>query len=51
VGGVLVKFFDLVAMTRFAVIVLPLMAPPMRTVVPTGNCCAVPGVFLVPNCV
>lgn len=47
----LVEFLDLVAMIRFAVIVLLLMAPLMRTVVPTGNCCAVPGVFLVPNCV
>jgi len=48
---VLVELLALAAITRFAVIVLPLVAPLMRTVLPTGNCWAVPGVFLVPNCV
>ena len=47
----LVEFLGLGAVTRFAVIVLPLVAPLTRTVVPTGNCSAVAGVFLVPNCV
>ena len=51
VGDVLVEFLGRAAVIRFAVIVLPLVAPLMRTVLPTGNCCAVPGVFLVPNCV
>jgi hypothetical protein len=50
-GDVLVEFLGRAAVIRFAVIVLPLVAPLMRTVLPTGNCCAVPGVFLGPNCV
>jgi hypothetical protein len=51
VGDVLVEFLGRAAVIRFAVIVSPLVEPLMRTVLPTGNCCAVPGVFLVPNCV
>ena len=34
---------------RLAVMVVPLALPLTRTVLPTGNCCAVPGVRLVPN--
>jgi hypothetical protein len=51
VGGALVERVGLAAAIRLAVIVLPLVAPLTRTVLPTGNCCAVPGVRLVPNCV
>jgi 2-(1,2-epoxy-1,2-dihydrophenyl)acetyl-CoA isomerase len=40
-----------VAVIRFAVTVEPLAVPLTRTVLPTGNCCAVPGIRLVPNCV
>jgi len=48
---VLVEFAGLAAVIRLAVTVLPLVAPLTRTVLPTGNCCAVPGVRLLPNCV
>lgn len=41
----------LIAMIRRAVIVLPFAVPLTCTVLPTGNCCAVLGVRLVPNCV
>jgi hypothetical protein len=40
-----------VAVIRLAVIVLPLAVPLTCTVLPTGNCCAVPGDRLEPNCV
>jgi len=48
---VLVGLVGLAAVIRFAVIVLPLTAPLTCTALPTGNCCAVLGVRLVPNCV
>ena len=50
-GAVLVEFSGLAAVIRFAVIVLPLTAPLTCTALPSGNCCAVLGVRLVPNCV
>jgi hypothetical protein len=51
VGAVLAGCRGLVAVIRLAAIVLPLTVPLTRTVLPTGNCCAVPGVRLVSNCV
>lgn len=51
VGAVLVELSGLAAVIRFAVMVLPLTAPLTCTALPTGNCCAVLGVRLVPNCV
>jgi hypothetical protein len=51
VGGVLIDFLGVATVIRLAVIVLPLAVPATCTVVPTGNCCAVPGARLVPNCV
>jgi hypothetical protein len=51
VGAVLVGLSGLAAVIRFAVIVLPLTAPLTCTALPTGNCWAVLGVRLVPNCV
>ena len=50
-GAVLAGCRGLVAVIRFAVIVLPLAVPRTCTVLPTGSCCAVPGLRLVPNCV
>ncbi|MGH3833339.1 MAG: hypothetical protein ACRDRS_23380 [Pseudonocardiaceae bacterium] len=50
-GAVLAGCRGLGAVIRLAVIVLPLTVPVTRMVLPTGNCCAVPGVRLVPNCV
>ena len=41
----------LAVVIRIAVMVVPLAVPLTRTVLPTGNCCAVLGVRLVPNCV
>jgi hypothetical protein len=41
----------LVAAILVAVIVLPLAVSLTHTVLPTGNCCAVAGVRLRPNCV
>jgi hypothetical protein len=49
VGAVLVELSGLAAVIRFAVIVLPLTTPLTCTALPTGNCCAVLGVRLVPN--
>jgi hypothetical protein len=51
VGAVLVELAGLATVIRFAVIVLPLTAPLTCTALPTGNCCAVLGVRLVPNLV
>lgn len=51
VGAVLAGCRFLVAAILVAVIVLPLAVPLTRTVLPTGNCCAVAGVRLLPNCV
>jgi hypothetical protein len=51
VGVVPPGFLGLAAVIRFAVIRLPLVVPPMCTTLPTGNCWAVLGVRLVPNCV
>jgi hypothetical protein len=49
VGVVLAGCRGLVAVIWLAVTVLPLAVPLTCTVLPTGNCCAVPGVRLVPN--
>ncbi|HEX6402396.1 MAG TPA: hypothetical protein VF003_04425 [Pseudonocardiaceae bacterium] len=51
VGAVLVELSGPAAVIRFAVIVLPFTAPLTCTALPTGKCCAVLGVRLVPNCV
>ena len=48
-AAVLVELAGLAAVIRFAVIVLRLTAPLTCTAPPTGNCCAVLGVRLVPN--
>jgi hypothetical protein len=51
VGAALAGCRGLVVVIRLAVMVVPLAVPLTRTVLPTGNCCAVAGVRLVPNCV
>ena len=49
-GGVLVGLLDVAAAIRVAVTVIPLIVPRTRTMLPTGNCCAVADVRLAPNC-
>ena len=49
VGAVLADLPGLGAVIRLAVIVLPLTTPLTCTLLPTGNCCAVLGVRVVPS--
>jgi hypothetical protein len=51
VGAVLFELSGLAVVIRLAEIVLPLTAPLTCTALPIGNCCAVLGARLVPNCV